>query len=265
MHKYAYAQDDPVDLTDPTGLNSLKELLIVVAVIAVVANILLTVYKGIKHKSSAGAIALEVSQNLAVFVAIGGAPFVGAGLATFAAIVLFIQLIYSLIELARAWPHMDTHDKVLTVLIALTYAVFGASAISLKGITSTAPGTTASPLDWSIKAEGETRASHVKLHEANDVTKVEHGVFYGDSVLVINEVWNTKGSASPVLRDYARGTDTWILERPNAGYRGGMRGQGENLDFVTIITRINSNQLITGFPSGRGLKVKASETVLANQ
>lgn len=44
----------------------------------------------------------------------------------------------------------------------------------------------------------------------------------------------------------------YFIPYPNSGYAGGYAGQGNNLGYVTIITKTNTNQIITGYPSGLG-------------
>ena len=40
------------------------------------------------------------------------------------------------------------------------------------------------------------------------------------------------------------------MPRSNAGYAGGIGGQRTNYDYVTIVTKKDSNQIITAYPSG---------------
>jgi len=103
-------------------------------------------------------------------------------------------------------------------------------------------------LDWSIikKKTGETREEHVKLHGVNDLQKKEHGVFYGDPVATTNNAWANKGSVQPVT---SGGTDVYHIPMGNTGYAGGYGGQGQNLNYVTVVTRKDTNQIITAYPS----------------
>jgi len=110
-----------------------------------------------------------------------------------------------------------------------------------------AGGTGSGGLDWSIvsRRTGETRVEHVQLHEVNNLLKPDHGVFYGNSVNRINDAWANKGSTSPITQG---NVDLYIITSQNAGYAGGYRGQGQNLNTITIITKTGTNQIITGFP-----------------
>jgi len=36
---------------------------------------------------------------------------------------------------------------------------------------------------------------------------------------------------------------------PNAGYAGGYAGQGQNLNYVTIVIKKDTNKIITAYPS----------------
>jgi filamentous hemagglutinin len=44
--------------------------------------------------------------------------------------------------------------------------------------------------------------------------------------------------------------DIYVVPRPNSGYAGGMSGQLENLDHVTIIAERGTSRAVTGYPSG---------------
>jgi len=255
LQKYAYCHLDPVNSSDPTGLLSTIEMLVVTAVLCIIANIALTVYSGVKKGASAKTIALQVFHNLAYFVAIAGATFLTGAVASLAALVLFIGMIWGSIQLARNWPHMSTEDRVITVLTILTYAVFAGAMIGLRASYAGQPSTPSDPLDWSIVSKsGETRTQHIRGHEANNLQKPQQGVFYGDGVRALNDAWNANPVRNPTTT--YKGVDLYIFRKPNAGYSGGYRGQGENLNWVTIITKQGSNQLITGFPSGRGIRVQ---------
>lgn len=49
-------------------------------------------------------------------------------------------------------------------------------------------------LDWSITSKkGETRFEHVNKHSDNNLSKKDHGVFYGDPITVTNIAWAKKG------------------------------------------------------------------------
>ncbi len=83
------------------------------------------------------------------------------------------------------------------------------------------------------------------MHEVNDLSKPSHGVFYGDSTSTINKAWNNRGNGYMISEG---NTDLYIIPYQNAGYAGGYGGQGNNLNYVTIITQKGTNNIITGFP-----------------
>ncbi|NDI36496.1 polymorphic toxin-type HINT domain-containing protein [Chengkuizengella sediminis] len=102
-------------------------------------------------------------------------------------------------------------------------------------------------LDWSITSKkGETRGEHVEKHGTNNLQKKEHGVFYGNPTDVINNAWNNKGNVTPITEG---NVDIYHIPYPNAGHAGGYASQGQNLDYITIITQKDTNKIITGFPS----------------
>lgn len=101
-----------------------------------------------------------------------------------------------------------------------------------------------------MSRRGETRRAHVALHETNDLSKPSHGVFYGDSVSTINKAWDNRANGYMLSEG---NTDLYIIPYQNAGFAGGYGGQGNNLNYVTIVTQKGTNNIITGFP-GNGYK-----------
>ena len=88
------------------------------------------------------------------------------------------------------------------------------------------------------------------MHEKNDLSKPSHGVFYGDSVSTINKAWDNRANGYMLSEG---NTDLYIIPYQNAGFAGGYGGQGNNLNYVTIVTQKGTNNIITGFP-GNGYK-----------
>ena len=114
-------------------------------------------------------------------------------------------------------------------------------------------GKSSDKINWEAvvsKKTGETRVEHVKLHESNDLSKLSHGVFYGNSQNTINNAWKNKSNGIKISEG---NTDMYIIPYENAGYSGGFGGQGNNLNTVTIITQKGTNNIITGFP-GNGYR-----------
>jgi hypothetical protein len=108
-------------------------------------------------------------------------------------------------------------------------------------------------LDWSIKhpktTKGDT-AHHVRTrHEHLSLSKADQGVFYGDSVKTVEEVWK-KAQLQGIKPSVIKEKDVYIVPRANSGYSGGIGGQRTNYDYVTIVTKKDSNQIITAYPSG---------------
>ncbi len=103
-------------------------------------------------------------------------------------------------------------------------------------------------LDWSIVSgkTGETRVDHVNLHGNNNINKADHGVFYGDPVTTTNNAWKNKGDIMPTTNN---GADVYVIPYNNVGYSGGYTGTGQNLNNITIVTKSNTNEIITAYPS----------------
>ncbi len=100
-----------------------------------------------------------------------------------------------------------------------------------------------SELDWSTY-----RISHVKEHMTPNVSKLEHGVFYGNPIEVTNEAWviAQEQNIRPIL---IGGRDHYIIPRANSGFASGAIGNRENLNHVLLITEHGTNQIVTSFSS----------------
>ena len=247
LHKYAYAHCDPVNGIDPNGM-SLVSLMVTIAAIAVVANISLTIYSGIRSNQSTSMIALNVAMNLATFITIAGAILLTGPVAIAAIVTLALSSAVGTINLVSEWKNMDNIDRAITVGIILTYMVF-AGAVRYSTIYANS-STQSSPLDWSIvkqkgKNKGETRQVHVRQHNINDISKDTHGVFYEDAVTVINKAWNNKGNIKPTQQG---NIDIYRIPYKNAGWEGGNNGSGQVLNYVHILVMHGTNEIITGFP-----------------
>ena len=103
-----------------------------IAIGAIITNIGLTTYNGIRHGQGAGAIVWDVIQNLATFGAIIGALLLSGPIALIAALTLVLTSIIGIINLVRSWSYMDTTDKVIAAATFLTFIVF---AGAIKGGT----------------------------------------------------------------------------------------------------------------------------------
>ncbi|MFJ9317332.1 RHS repeat-associated core domain-containing protein [Pimelobacter simplex] len=135
-------------------------------------------------------------------------------------------------------------------------AIFGAG---LRGSTteggaalSGAAANAGTRLDWSIVSNaGETRAAHVALHEAENASKMAHGVFIGDSEALTNKAWSiAQARGITPLRE--GGVDIYRVPMGrNVGYAGGGNAgemAGVPHRTIEIITRGGTNELITAYP-----------------
>ena len=100
-----------------------------------------------------------------------------------------------------------------------------------------------SGLDWS-----SYRISHVREHMNPNISKLEHGVFYGNPIEVTNEAWAIaqEQNIRPIL---IGGRDHYIIPRANSGFASGAIGNRENLNHVLLITEHGTNQIVTSLPS----------------
>ena len=107
------------------------------------------------------------------------------------------------------------------------------------------------PLDWSRTSPrtGGDAAHHVKVNHGNmNLGKPQQGVFYGnDPVGVVDDAWAAaqRQGIKPVT---VGNRDIYTLPRPNSGYAGGMGGQLQNLDNITLITEQGTTRTVTAFP-----------------
>jgi hypothetical protein len=110
----------------------------------------------------------------------------------------------------------------------------------------------AGDLDWtriSPRTGGDAAAHVMENHGSLSFTKPNQGVFYGDPVTTIEDAWRiAQGSGLAPMT--AGNRDYYVVPRPNSGYAGGMGGQLENFNHVTIITEAGTTRVVTGYPSG---------------
>ncbi len=86
-------------------------------------------------------------------------------------------------------------------------------------------------------------------HATLSLTKPNQGVFYGNPLAAIEDAWarSLRMGLHPVT---VGNRDIYVVPRPNSGYAGGMGGQLENLNHVTIITEAGTSRMVTGYASG---------------
>ena len=149
-------------------------------------------------------------------------------------------------------------SAIVNGLVAITASVAGqagganGNAISkpqanYSDVYRTAYSTNNNNLDWSIKSQfGETRIQHVNQHMVNNLQKPNHGIFYGNATNTISKAWASKGNVNAIS---SGGAAIYNIPYANAGYAGGYAGQGRTLNYVTIVVKTGTNQIITGYPS----------------
>ncbi|HEV2293863.1 MAG TPA: RHS repeat-associated core domain-containing protein [Tepidisphaeraceae bacterium] len=127
LHKYGYGHGNPINNSDPTGHWSKAEVLVVVGIAAILVNIGLTVYNGVRKGASANAIAWQVTQNLATFAVIYGAVALTGPIAIVSWWALAGAGVKGAYDLYVEWPKMDATDKAIVVALLATYGAFGIS------------------------------------------------------------------------------------------------------------------------------------------
>jgi hypothetical protein len=104
------------------------------------------------------------------------------------------------------------------------------------------------PLNWSgsVPATGQSRIDHIKDHGGNDLDKKLQGVFHKDPVKTVDYAWSKKGNMKPITQN---GRDIYHIPYKNVGFQGGINGTYKDLNFVTIVTKSGTNELVTAYPS----------------
>ncbi len=100
-----------------------------------------------------------------------------------------------------------------------------------------------------LNRKGQTADKHIMDHARNNLQKEKHGVFYGNPIETTNKAWENRASGTMVREG---DMDVYFIPYQNAGYQGGYSGQGENLNYMRIVTKKNSSEIITSYPSYNG-------------
>lgn len=95
------------------------------------------------------------------------------------------------------------------------------------------------------------RKKHVMKHLQDDKSKDVHGVFNKNPLEILENInWN---NAKKYVGNMA---DVYCIRVENCGYEGGSKGDGHQLDYMTIMTLPNSKDIITVFPSDKLKTIK---------
>ena len=121
--------------------------------------------------------------------------------------------------------------------------------ISQRLSVKTSYGKSSGNLNWDaiVSKKGENRIDHINRHAVPDITRETHGVFNGNPVDMVNEAWEQRFLSEPIS-DGMGGT-IYNIPYKNAGYESGYINTGATMDYISIITMENSNDLIAAFPS----------------
>jgi len=104
-------------------------------------------------------------------------------------------------------------------------------------------------LDWDsvVSKKGETRLDHINRHSTPNSSRATHGVFNGDPQNIVNQAWNNRGRVDPI-KD-GMGGEIYNIPMKNAGYESGYNNTGVAMDYVTIIVKEGTSEVIAAFPS----------------
>lgn len=107
-------------------------------------------------------------------------------------------------------------------------------------------------LDWShiSPRTKNNSALHIILNHTNvSFSKPFQGVFYSDPIKNTELAWETANNLKLKPLSF-QGKDYYVVPKANSGYAGGFCELGQNYGYTTIITKSNTNKVITAFPSG---------------
>jgi hypothetical protein len=109
---------------------------------------------------------------------------------------------------------------------------------------------------------GKDRIGHIiKEHGVLDLSKLEQGIFREDAIQTTITAWGraAKLGLKPISTNRA---DYYVIPLENAGFSGGTIGEtGTQLNFVTIITKPSSSEIITSFPTTQSGPIKLREFI----
>jgi hypothetical protein len=83
-----------------------------------------------------------------------------------------------------------------------------------------------------------------------NLQKPHQDIFYSDPIGNTERAW-AKINAENIKPITIGEVDCYLVSYNNSGFAGGMGGQLQNQDYVTIITQAGTNNVMTAYPSGR--------------
>jgi hypothetical protein len=104
-------------------------------------------------------------------------------------------------------------------------------------------------LDWDaiVSKKGETRIDHINRHAFPKPERASHGVFYNNPVDEVNKAWAKRGTVTPI--DDTMGGYIYNIPVENVAYESGTTNTGKIMNYVTIVTKKDTNELFAAFPS----------------
>ncbi len=106
-------------------------------------------------------------------------------------------------------------------------------------------------LDWSnVSNKGETAIEHINRHGTPNYQRANHGVFYGDPQSMVKNAWANRQGVIPISD--GMGGNIYNIPYKRAGYQSGYVNFGQQMDYITIITKENSSLVWSAFPSFGG-------------
>lgn len=93
-----------------------------------------------------------------------------------------------------------------------------------------------------------------KDHAREIKTKRFHGVFTADREEFFKHIELEKGR-----KKEGKNCDIYCFDQPNCAYEGGTQGDHHSLNYITIITKPNTSEIINLFPSDETVKQKERE------
>ena len=281
LHKYLYANANPVKYKDPSGMFSLPECNIASAIGAELyqnQNVILgmSLLNGIGKSVMTGLCGGDAGDMTEAFLegmiegAAMGMLFCAAA-AVLATSMLTVMMAHttasSVVSIVLAIYSVSEGDY-LNALVYGAVAVAGiigvcrwwkvtyqVDYVGEKGIARFAGGSGNASvkdglgdLDWTnTSRKGQTVLDHVQKHGSPNYQREMHGVFRGDVQTMIEDAWTNRVNAK-VVSDNMGGT-IYNIPYQNVGYNTGYKNFGQQMNYVTIVVQEGTSKVWTAFPS----------------
>ncbi len=276
LHKYLFANSNPVMYCDPSGHYTLSQQETAIAIQAIIgeamsgifyiADWLLTDPESQNHSIPMMIVTMMIGLAQGAVMGSWGGLLSGlitkAGLSVLDYILTGIMFALFAGDLKLAAINLRESDNWLVAVLCdaggdfagvVAFASFsngiakGWNALKEK-VTNTWSKNRLDKLDWSnVDGKGRSALEHIQKHSYPNYQRETHGVFRGDAKTIIEDAWTYRENAI-IVSDNMGGT-IYNIPYPNAGYNTGYKNFGQEMNYVTIIVQDGTSKVWTAFPS----------------